>query len=96
MLRHIVLLKFKEDHTPEQVAAVVDGLNSLSEAIPQIVSYTHGSDAGNTNSPYDYAIVADFASAEDAAIYQDHPAHKAVGAHVVAIMADAAQMQFHY
>ncbi len=96
MLRHIVLLKFKEGHTPEQVQAITDGMNGLPAQIPQIISYTHGSDAGNTNSPYDYAIVADFASAEDAAIYQDHPAHKAVGAHVVAIMADAAQMQFHY
>lgn len=96
MLRHIVLIKFKEDHTPEQVKAVKDGMDALPDRIPEIVSYTHGTDAGNTDSKYDYGIVADFVSDADYITYRDHPAHKEVGAHVVAIMADAAQMQFHY
>ena len=96
MLRHIVLIKFKEGYTATQVQAIVEGMDGLPGQIPGILSYTHGADAGNTDSAYDYGIVADFASDEDYLVYRDHPAHKAVGAHVVAIMADAAQMQFRF
>ncbi len=96
MLKHIVLIKFKEGHTAEQVQAVIEGMDALPGQIPEIVSYAHGTDAGNTDSAYDYGIVAEFASVEDYVTYRDHPAHMAVGAHVVAIMADAAQMQFEF
>ncbi len=96
MLKHIVLIKFKEDATEAQIQAVKDGMDSLPGKIPEIVSYAHGTDAGNTNSSYDYAIVGEFASDEDYVVYRDHPAHREVGAHVVAVMADAAQMQFHF
>ncbi len=95
MLRHIVLLKFREGHTAEQVQAITDGMNGLAAQIPEILSYTHGVDAAISESAYDYAIVADFASEADYLVYSDHPAHKAVGAHVIAILADAAQMQFY-
>jgi len=96
MLKHVVLIKFKEGYTEEQVQAIRDGMNGLPEKIPQIIAYSHGTDAGNTDSAYDYGIVADFASDEDYVIYRDHPAHREIGAAVMAIMADAAQMQFSY
>jgi len=95
MLRHVVLLKFNETCSEAQVQALVDGMNGLAGQVPQLLSLKHGKDAGLSGGDYDYALVADFASEADYAAYLAHPAHRAVGASIVAIMAGAAQAQFH-
>lgn len=96
MLRHIVLFKFKEDYSEEQLQAVVDGMNALPDKVPQIQAFAHGKDAAVSEGKFDYGMVADFASEEDYVTYRDHPAHKAVGATVMQIVADVVQMQFYY
>ena len=95
MLRHVVLLKFKEGCSAAQVQAVVDGMNALPGQVPQLLSFHHGKDAGLSGGEYDYGVVADFASEADYAAYLAHPAHRAVGAAIIAIMAGVAQMQFY-
>ena len=95
MLRHIVLFKFNENFSEEKLQAVADKMSALPDQVPQILSYTHGKDAGLSPTKFDYAMVADFDSEEDYAAYRDHPAHKAVGAEIMAMVADVAQMQFY-
>lgn len=96
MLRHIVLFKFKDNYSEEQFQAAVNEMNSIQNQIPEIVALVHGKDAGVAEGKYDYGMVADFASKEGYMTYRDHPAHKAMGATVMAIVAEVEQMQLYY
>lgn len=75
MLRHVVLFQWKAGVTDEQVQAVIDGLARLPTEIPEIAAYSVGHDAGLTEGAWDFAVVADFASAADWRAYLAHPAH---------------------
>ncbi|MEY2456505.1 MAG: hypothetical protein QOK06_1599, partial [Acidimicrobiaceae bacterium] len=58
-LRHVVLFRWKEGTTVEQIAAIEDGLAGLPAAIPELVDYRFGSDAGLADGNWDFAVVAD-------------------------------------
>jgi len=82
MLRHVVLIKFKDDATPEQVKKVEDTFRELPSKIKEI----KGLEWGTNNSPenlaqgFTHCFYLSFASEEDRATYLPHPAHKAFGA----------------
>lgn len=59
----------------DHVAAVSAALDGLPDAIPEIVSYRHGPDAGVSDGNFDYVVVGDFASLDDYVTYRDAPAH---------------------
>lgn len=81
MLRHIVLLKLKEDTTEEQLEEMVENLKALKDKIPGIISVS----AGRNSSPEDrdlgfnYCFLIDFENAEARNNYLPHPEHKKVG-----------------
>mmetsp|Transcript_89859 Transcript_89859/g.232048 ORF Transcript_89859/g.232048 Transcript_89859/m.232048 type:complete len:456 (+) Transcript_89859:46-1413(+) len=78
-LRHVVLLKFQAGTAEEKKAALVEGLEALPKAIPEIAGYKVGVDAGVTpEGNHDFSIVGDFASEQDYQVYAKHPAHQAV------------------
>jgi Stress responsive A/B Barrel Domain len=78
MIKHVVLLNWKEGTAAEDVAAVDVAFAGLREQIPQIVSYEFGADAGFYRGNADYALVAAFASEEDLRTYVTHPGHLAL------------------
>jgi hypothetical protein len=93
-IRHIVLFRFSETATPEQVAHLAAGLTSLPERIPEIQAYRHGPDAGINEASWDYAVIGDFASSEDYKIYRDHPDHlELIRERVQPIMVEHASVQ---
>ncbi|GAA3143983.1 Dabb family protein [Planomonospora alba] len=95
MFRHVVLLAWTSDATDEQKAAVLTALGTLPDAVPQLRSYVFGADAGISPGNHDLAIVADFDSADDYAVYRDHPAHQAVIAeYIKPILASRAAVQY--
>jgi hypothetical protein len=77
-LRHVVLFRFSEGATGEQVRALVEGLDRLPELVGTVVAYHHGRDAGVNQGTYDYAVVGDFATVDDYVTYRDHPDHRAL------------------
>jgi hypothetical protein len=77
-LRHVVLFRWNEGTTAEHIAAIEDGLAGLPAAIPELVAYRFGSDAGLADGNWDFAVVADLVSVEDYITYRDHPVHQAV------------------
>lgn len=77
-LRHIVLIRFNDDASDQQIAALAAGLDTLPGAIHQIRSYQHGRDADVRPGSWDYGLVAEFDSAADLAAYLDHADHRAV------------------
>lgn len=82
VLRHVVLFKFKENTSKEDIDKVEAAFSALPSKIPQIVGY----EWGTNNSPegldkgFTHCFFLTFHSEEDRAIYLPHPDHKAFGA----------------
>jgi hypothetical protein len=81
MLRHVVLFKFKDGTSPEDIRKVEDSFRTLPTQIKEIKDF----EFGTNNSPESHAqgfthcFFLTFKSEEDRAIYLPHPAHKAFG-----------------
>jgi hypothetical protein len=82
---HVVTVLWKEDSTPEQQQAAVDGVRKMAAAIPGIRNVwvktlkvqgrgPAGKD-GKPGRPYEAAFVIEFADQAAADRYVDHPAH---------------------
>ena len=95
MFRHVVLLAWTDEATEDQRVEVGAQLSKLPGVIPQIRQYVIGSDAGINQGNHDFAVVADFDSAEDYIVYRDHPAHQAIIAqNIRPILAARAAVQY--
>jgi len=95
VLQHVVLFRWRDDITPEAMAAVESGLAGLPAAIPEIRSYRFGADAGIAAGTWDFGIVAGFDSADDWAVYRDHPQHQAfIAERIKPWAAERAAVQF--
>ena len=81
-LRHVVLFKFKESSSAEDIRKVEEAFKALPVKIPEIRRF----EWGTNNSPegldkgFTHCFLLTFASEEDRAIYLPHPDHKAFGA----------------
>ncbi len=81
LLRHVVMFKFKEDTSKEDIRKVQEAFSALPSKIPQIASY----EWGTNNSPegldkgFTHIFFLTFKSEEDRAVYLPHPDHKAFG-----------------
>jgi hypothetical protein len=94
MFRHVVLLRWVADVTPEQRSAVESGLVALPAAIPEIRNYAVGTDAHVNEGNFDLVVVADFDDVNGYLVYRDHPRHVAViTEHIRPILADRAAVQ---
>jgi hypothetical protein len=82
---HVVTILWKEDSTPEQQQAALDGVKKMAAEIPGIRNVwikplkvqgrgKAGKD-GRPGRPYDSAFVIEFADQAAADRYVDHPAH---------------------
>ena len=77
-LTHVALFTWKPGTTDRQILDLKDGLAALPGLIPEIKGYRFGSDAGLKEGNVDFAVVADFESAEAYRAYSGHPAHRDV------------------
>lgn len=82
MLRHVVLFKFKDSATPEQVKEVENAFKSLPSAIKEIKDFEWGTNNSpeNLNEGLTHCFLLSFNSEKDRDAYLPHPAHKAFGA----------------
>jgi hypothetical protein len=80
-LRHVVLFKFKESSTPEDIKAVETAFAELPSKISEIVDF----EWGINNSPeglekgFTHCFFLTFKSEADRDAYLPHPDHKAFG-----------------
>lgn len=82
LLRHVVLFKFKDSTTAENIKKVEDAFSALPNKIPQIIGYEWGvnNSPEGLNKGLTHCFFLSFKSEEDRAIYLPHPDHKAFGA----------------
>ena len=97
MVRHIVLLAWKQEASPEQKAEAASQLASLPTLVPAIRAFASGADIGVTENAYDFAVAADFDDAAGYLAYRDDPRHREIVATYIApIRAGAAAVQYEF
>lgn len=81
VLRHVVLFKFKDNTSKEDIKKVEDAFRALPSQIKEIKDF----EFGTNNSPegldqgFTHCFFLTFKSEADRAVYLPHPAHKAFG-----------------
>ena len=75
MLRHVVIIKFKEEVTNNQINDLTKRLRALPKYIKEIKSYEIGKDVLHLPRSYDYAVVEKFSNVEEQEKYQRHSEH---------------------
>ncbi len=85
MIRHVVLLKFRRDVTPQRIDGLLAEVAALKDKIGGILSVSGGAN----NSPeglekgFAHGFVVDFADAAARDAYLPHPEHVKVGGRLV-------------
>ncbi|HPC04617.1 MAG TPA: Dabb family protein [Syntrophales bacterium] len=77
MLKHIVLMKFKEGAADKDIRDMEEGLAGLPPKIPEILQYEFGRD-GRKERSFDFALVSAFRDMDALKRYQTHPDHVVV------------------
>lgn len=95
MLKHIVLLNFKESVTADQIADLKQSLLALPKVIKEIKSYECGSDL-RPNKAFDFVLVATFDDFDALRRYQVQPDHVEVLNKVKNLSAGIAAADFEY
>jgi hypothetical protein len=81
VLKHVVLFKFKDSATPEQVAEVVRAFKDLKNKIDGIVDFEHGTDVSTENRAqgFTHCFLVTFKDDKARDAYLVHPQHMAFG-----------------
>ena len=81
MIRHIVIWRMapSEDKI-ERAKAIKENLEALKDKIDVLVDIEVGLNFEGSDAASDVVLVSTFKTVEDLNEYQNHPAHKAVGA----------------
>lgn len=79
LLRHVVLFKFKDTATAEQVKSVEDAFRGLKKEIKEVYDFEWGTDVSveDLSQGFTHCFFVTFKSQEDLNTYLPHPAHKA-------------------
>lgn len=80
-VRHVVLFKFKEGTTPQQIKSVEDAFRALPSKIPVIQSLEWGTNMSpeKLDQGFTHCFFLTFKAPADRDAYLPHPAHKAFG-----------------
>ncbi len=80
-LRHVVLFKFKEGTTAEQIGEVVEAFRLLKSKIDVIQDFEYGTDISveNKSQGFTHCFFVTFRDEKGRDAYLPHPAHKAFG-----------------
>lgn len=78
LLRHVVLFKFKETATKDEVQEVVNAFRALPGRIPEIADFEYGTDVSveNKAAGFTHGFVVTFRTEKAREIYLPHPAHQ--------------------
>lgn len=83
MFHHVVMFKWADGVAEPEIGAMAKALDALIATVPEVMAYRHGPDLGIADGNFDYVIVGDYASAEDYAVYRDHPEHQRIIAELI-------------
>ncbi len=81
VLRHVVLFKFKDDTSSQQVREIENAFRALPGRVDVICDFEWGTDVSveNLQQGFTHCFLVTFRSEADRAKYLPHPAHKEFG-----------------
>ncbi|MBX2843399.1 MAG: Dabb family protein [Flammeovirgaceae bacterium] len=79
LLRHVVLMKFKDETTEKQLKVITDSFDELPSKIKEIHDFEWGTDVSpeNLQQGFTHCFFVTFKDDKARDIYLPHPAHKA-------------------
>lgn len=85
MIRHVVLVRFREGVAPGEMSAIFADLADLRRHLPGMRSFSHGRDVSpeGLSRGYTHAFTVDFDDAAARDAYLALPEHEAAGARLV-------------
>lgn len=80
-VRHVVLFKFKDGTTAEEIRKIEDAFRALPKKIPQIAGFEWGTNTSpeKLNQGFTHCFLLSFKTPADRDAYLPHPAHKEFG-----------------
>ncbi len=78
MIAHIVLLQPKPEATGEELAAFLERVRALQQAIPGIISISAGENRSEYNRGFTYGVIMHFVDEAHLMAHHLYPAHLAV------------------
>jgi len=78
MIAHVVLLQPKLETTEEELAAFLERVRALQQAIPGIISISAGGNQSEYNRGFTYGVIMHFVDEAHLEAHHLHPAHLAV------------------
>lgn len=78
MIAHVVLLQPKPETTEEELAAFLERVRALQQAIPGIISISAGENRSEYNRGFTYGVIMHFVDGAHLEAHHIHPAHLAV------------------
>ena len=86
MIRHLVLVRFRDDVATAEISAIFDELRALRSVLPGMLAFTGGENVSPEGLArgFTHAFSCDFKDAGVRDAYLVHPAHKAAGERLVA------------
>lgn len=97
MIRHCVLLTWKDSTTPEQIQTVIDGLGQLPGEIPEIKSYVFSQDLGLAPDNASLAVIGAFDDLDGYKAYATNKTHlRLLTEHIKPILAGRTACQFEF
>jgi Stress responsive A/B Barrel Domain len=77
-LKHVVLFKFKDDASADQIKKVENAFRALPSHIKEIKGFEWGTNNSpeNLNQGFTHCFLVSFSSEKDREIYLPHPKHK--------------------
>lgn len=90
MIRHIVLVRFREELDHAEIDRLLKSVHALKDRIPGILAVSSGADGSpeGLDKGFAHGFVVDFADAAARDAYLPHPAHVEVGKSLVAAAKD--------
>ena len=85
MIRHVVLVRFREDVPATEIEAIFQQLDDLRARLPGMKVFCHGPNVSpeGLSRGFSHAFTADFSDAAARDAYLAHPDHEAAGARLV-------------
>jgi hypothetical protein len=80
-LRHVVMFKFKDDTSSQQIREIEDAFRALPGKVDEISDFEWGTDVSveNRHQGFTHCFLVTFRSEADRAAYLPNPDHKAFG-----------------